>query len=216
MNNNEISLQIKTNTGRFYLTSKRIIDIILSIIGLLCLSPLMIVIIILIKLEDWKGQVIFKQIRVGEMGKPFYIYKFRSMVSNAEERKGELIEKNEANGPVFKMRDDPRVKRIGKFIRKTSIDELPQLFNVLKGEMSLVGPRPPLPQEVELYTKYQWQRLTVVPGLTCYWQVNGRSNIQFDQWIDMDLQYICDRSLWVDIKLILKTIFVLLGSKGAF
>ncbi|RHW39530.1 sugar transferase [Lysinibacillus yapensis] len=208
--------QIKTNTSKVYLFTKRLIDILLSILGLTFLLPLMILVAFLIKFEDPKGKVIFKQIRVGKCGKPFYMYKFRSMVADAEELKVLLLEKNESTGPIFKMKNDPRVTKIGKIIRKTSFDELPQLLNVLKGEMSLVGPRPPLPQEVEQYTTYQMQRLMVQPGLTCYWQVNGRSNIRFEEWVELDIEYIRNRNLWVDLKLILKTIFVLWGSKGAY
>lgn len=207
---------IGTNDSRGYLVSKRIIDIVCATIGLILLSPLFLIVAILIKLEDKNGPVIFKQIRVGKDGKEFYMYKFRSMVANAEELKAQLMEKNEATGPVFKMKNDPRVTKVGKFIRKTSIDELPQLFNVLKGEMSLVGPRPPLPDEVAKYTTYEMQRLSVIPGLTCYWQVSGRSNLGFDQWIELDLKYIHDRNLLIDLKLILKTILVLFGSKNAY
>ena len=134
----------------------------------------------------------------------------------AEELKVALLHQNEATGPVFKMKDDPRVTKVGRFIRKTSLDELPQLVNVLKGEMSLVGPRPPLLDEVERYTSYERQRLSVIPGLTCYWQVSGRSSIGFEQWIEMDLKYIRERSFLVDSKLIIKTIFVLFGSKDAY
>lgn len=208
--------RLETNNSKTYLQLKRLIDIGFSFLGLILLSPVMLVIALFILLEDRNERVIFKQLRVGVHGKPFYMYKFRSMISDAELLKKTLIEKNEATGPVFKMRNDPRVTTFGKFIRKTSMDELPQLVNVLKGEMSLVGPRPPLPDEVAQYTDYQMQRLEVVPGLTCYWQVNGRSDIPFEEWVDMDIQYIRQRGFWLDIKLILKTIIVLLKSKGAY
>ena len=138
------------------------------------------------------------------------------MVTNAEDLKVLLFNQNEVTGPVFKMKRDPRVTKVGQFLRKTSIDELPQLFNVLKGEMSLVGPRPPLPEEVAQYSSYEMQRLSVTPGLTCYWQVSGRSNISFDQWVKLDLKYIEERNFLIDIKLIVKTIFVLVGSKDAY
>ncbi|MEG6532050.1 sugar transferase [Caldibacillus thermoamylovorans] len=207
---------IGTNDSRGYLVSKRIIDIVCATIGLILLSPLFLIVTLLIKLEDKKGPVIFKQIRVGKDGKEFYMYKFRSMVANAEELKAQLMEKNEATGPVFKMKNDPRVTKIGKFIRKTSIDELPQLINVLKGEMSLVGPRPALPSEVSQYTSYEMQRLSVAPGLTCYWQVSGRSTIGFDEWVELDLKYISERSIYLDLKLIIKTVLVLFGSKDAY
>ncbi|WP_270577710.1 sugar transferase [Caldibacillus thermoamylovorans] len=213
---NKTAVDINLNDSRAYLISKRFIDILGATVGLILLSPLFLIVAFLIKLEDNNGPVIFKQIRVGKGGKEFYMYKFRSMVANAEELKAQLMEKNEATGPVFKMKNDPRVTKVGKFIRKTSIDELPQLFNVLKGEMSLVGPRPPLPDEVAKYTSYEMQRLSVIPGLTCYWQVSGRSNLGFDEWIELDLKYIHDRSLLIDLKLILKTILVLFGSKNAY
>lgn len=208
--------QIQTNNNKHYLRSKRIIDFVLSLLAIIILFPLFILIAIVIKIEDYKGSIFFKQIRVGKDGKAFYMYKFRSMVTNAEELKVFLSTQNEATGPVFKIKHDPRVTKIGRFIRKTSIDELPQLLNVLKGEMSLVGPRPPLPDEVKKYTRYERQRLNVTPGLTCYWQVSGRSNISFDRWVELDLKYIEERNFLIDIKLIFKTIFVLFGSKDAY
>ena len=141
--------------------------------------------------------------------------KFRSMVHNAEDLLESLMSKNEMDGPVFKIKDDPRITKIGKFIRKTSLDELPQLFNVLKGDMSLVGPRPPIPREVIQYNKYQYQRLLVKPGITCYWQISGRNNIDFDEWVELDLKYIKERNLFKDIYIILMTLPVLLGDKNA-
>lgn len=194
---------------------KRFLDITLSLIGILTLSPLLLLVVILIKLEDPSGKVLFKQQRVGKNGDYFHMYKFRSMVSNAEALKASLMEKNELSGPVFKIKYDPRVTMVGAIIRKTSIDELPQLINVLKGEMSLVGPRPALPDEVEQYTDYERQRLAVTPGLTCYWQVSGRNSIVFEEWIRLDLKYIEERSTFVDLKLIFRTVFVLFGSKDA-
>ncbi|RND01861.1 sugar transferase [Lysinibacillus halotolerans] len=192
-------------------------DIIGSLLGMIILIPVFILITVLIKLENRNGPVFFKQVRVGRNGKEFTIYKFRSMVSNAEELKMLLLEQNDIkDGPVFKMKEDPRVTRIGKFIRKTSLDELPQLINVLKGDMSLVGPRPPLPEEVAQYSSYEKQRLKVTPGLTCYWQVSGRSNIGFDEWVRLDLKYMEERNMIIDLKLIFKTVFVLLGSKDAY
>ena len=143
------------------------------------------------------------------------MYKFRSMVQNAEELKEKLEKQNEMSGPMFKMREDPRVTKVGKFIRKTSIDELPQLINVLKGEMSLVGPRPSLPKEVAKFERWMLKRLDVKPGLTCYWQVSGRNNIDFEDWMKLDLQYVEDRSFLLDLKLIFKTFFVLFGDKNA-
>lgn len=214
--NSLIFQQVKPNDSRAYLVTKRILDIALSVLGIIFLSPLFIIVAILIKLEDRNGPVIFKQVRVGKDGKEFTMYKFRSMVANAEELKPKLMSQNEVTGPVFKIKNDPRVTKVGRFIRKTSIDELPQLFNVLKGEMTLVGPRPPLPEEVAQYTSYEWQRLSVRPGLTCYWQVYGRNSLPFEEWVRLDLKYIQERNLIVDIKLILRTVFVLFGSKNAY
>ena len=206
---------IQTNNSIFYIVSKRIIDIIGSLAGLIFLSPLFLIVAILIKLEDPKGKVFFSQERNGKYPSTFKMYKFRSMVHNAEELLENLMEKNEQTGPVFKIKEDPRITRVGKFIRKTSIDELPQLFNVLRGDMSLVGPRPPIPREVEQYTTYQMQRLGVKPGLTCLWQVGGRNSVDFDGWVELDIEYIQKRSLWLDIKLIIKTVFVLFGDRNA-
>ena len=207
---------IQINNNKHYLRSKRVLDFILSLLGIIMLFPLFILIACMIKAENPKGTVLFKQIRIGKDGQLFYMYKFRSMVTNAEQLKALLANQNEVTGPVFKIKHDPRVTNIGRFIRKTSMDELPQLFNVLKGEMSLVGPRPPLPEEVAKYTTYERQRLSVTPGLTCYWQVSGRSNVAFSEWMKLDIEYIKNRGFWVDIKLILKTIAVLFSSKGAY
>lgn len=199
----------------FYSVTKRLIDIVGSLCGIILLSPLFLIIAILIKLEDPKGKVFFAQERNGKYPKTFKMYKFRSMVHNAEELLKDLMDRNEQTGPVFKINDDPRITKVGKFIRKTSIDELPQLFNVLKGDMSLVGPRPAIPREVEQYNSYQMQRLAVKPGLTCIWQVSGRNNIGFDEWVEMDIEYIKTRNLWLDIKLIFKTVGVLFGDDNA-
>ena len=198
----------------FYEIIKRLIDIICSFMGLLAFSPLFIIIAIIIKFTS-KGPVFFSQKRVGKYGREFDMYKFRSMVVNAEELKEKLAAQNEMSGPMFKMKDDPRVTKVGKFIRKTSIDELPQLWNVLKGDMSLVGPRPSLPKEVAQFEDWMHRRLEVKPGLTCYWQVSGRNNIDFEDWMKLDIRYVEERNLFVDIKLIFKTIFVLFGDKNA-
>ena len=203
------------NDHIIYLILKRLMDIVGASLGLLLASPIMLIVAILIKLEDPKGPIIFSQVRNGVYPKTFKMYKFRSMYIDAEERLQELMHLNEQSGPAFKIKDDPRITKIGKFIRKTSLDELPQLFNVLKGDMSLVGPRPAIPREVEQYTAYQKQRLFVKPGLTCIWQVSGRNNIEFDQWVELDIEYIKTRSLWLDIKLILLTIPALLGDENA-
>lgn len=203
------------NDHIIYLTLKRLMDIVGASIGLIIASPIMLVVAILIKIEDPKGPIFFSQIRNGAYPGTFKMYKFRSMYVDAEERLQELMHLNEQSGPAFKIKDDPRITKVGKFIRKTSLDELPQLFNVLKGDMSLVGPRPAIPREVEQYTTYQKQRLFVKPGLTCIWQVSGRNNIEFDQWVELDIQYIKTRNLWLDIKLILLTIPALLGDENA-
>ncbi|WP_370874613.1 sugar transferase [Guptibacillus hwajinpoensis] len=201
---------------KMYLMLKRVMDVLGAFIGVLLLFPLLVIVTLLIKIEDPKGSIFFKQKRIGKDERIFYMYKFRSMVSNAEDLLGDLLEKNETTGAMFKMKNDPRVTKIGRFIRKTSIDELPQLWNVLKGEMSLVGPRPPLPREVSDYTDYEKQRLLVTPGCTGLWQVSGRSNIGFKEMVELDLEYIADRSISRDIAIIIRTIFVLFGSRDAF
>ena len=198
-----------------YLVLKRLMDIVGASVGLLLASPIMLIVAILIKLEDPKGPILFSQIRNGAYPKTFKMYKFRSMYVDAEDRLQELMHLNEQSGPAFKIKNDPRITKIGKFIRKTSLDELPQLFNVLKGDMSLVGPRPAIPREVEQYTSYQKQRLFVKPGLTCIWQVSGRNNIGFEEWVELDIEYIKTRNLWLDIKLILLTIPAMLGDENA-
>ena len=194
---------------------KRIIDITISGLALIILIPLFLVVAILIKVES-AGRVIFPQDRVGKDGEIFRMYKFRSMVANAEELKRKLILENEATGPMFKIKNDPRITTIGRFLRRTSIDELPQLFNVLKGDMSLVGPRPSLPEEVEKFDLWMLRRLDVKPGLTCYWQVMGRNSIGFEEWMKLDVKYVNERTLWIDIKLIFKTFSVLLGDNNAY
>lgn len=207
---------ILVNEPYLYRYSKRGMDIVGSLAGLIVLSFLLLIISIWIKIEDPKGPVFFSQKRIGKDGKEFNMYKFRSMVTDAEERLKELLVLNETTGAMFKMKNDPRVTKVGRFIRKTSIDELPQLFNVLKGDMSLVGPRPPLLREVEEYTSHDKQRLFVMPGCTGLWQVSGRSNIGFKEMVELDLQYIQTRSIFLDLKIIFKTFFILFGSKDAF
>ena len=207
--------EILAKESILYSVTKRLIDIVGSLCGIILLSPLFLIVAILIKLEDPKGKVFFAQERNGRYPKTFKMYKFRSMVHNAEDLLKDLMDRNEQTGPVFKINDDPRITKVGKFIRKTSIDELPQLFNVLKGDMSLVGLRPPIPHEVDQYNSYQMQRLAVKPGLTCIWQVSGRNNIGFDEWVEMDIEYIKTRNLWLDIKLIFKTVGVLFGDDNA-
>ena len=217
MNSLDIESDFKKNNYwrvSLYEFIKRTLDIILSLIGLIIASPIFLIVGLCIKLDS-KGPIFFSQKRIGLKGKKFNMYKFRSMIINAEELKEKLVAKNEMSGPMFKMKDDPRVTKVGKFIRKTSIDELPQLWNVLKGDMSLVGPRPSLPKEVDHSEDWMYRRLEVKPGLTCYWQVSGRNNIDFEDWMKLDIKYVDERSIWIDIKLIFKTVGVLFGDKNA-
>ena len=210
----EIS-KILERESKLYLFIKRSIDIICSLAGIIVLSPVFLIVAVLIKIEDPKGSIFFCQERNGQHPNTFKMYKFRSMVHNAEELLKDLQHKNEQTGPAFKMADDPRITKVGKFIRKTSLDELPQLFNILKGDMSLVGPRPPIPREVREYNSYQMQRLLVKPGLTCIWQVSGRNNIKdFEDVVKLDVQYIDNWSIGLDIKIILKTIKVVFEKGG--
>jgi len=199
-----------------YLLYKRVFDIFLLFI----LSPLILSLItliaLLIKLSS-RGPIFFNHVRIGKNGKKFKCYKFRTMIENASILKSELLHLNEMSGPAFKMKCDPRITKFGKFLRKSSLDELPQMFNILKGNMSFVGPRPPLPEEVIQYTPWQKTRLSTIPGLTCIWQISGRNNIQdFDEWVKMDIEYINNASLKNDIKIILKTIPVVLFKDGAY
>lgn len=211
---NNIGTSQRNLSKKTYEIIKRLFDIICSFAALVILSPILLLVSILIKLES-AGPVIFKQERVGLNNKKFKMYKFRSMVINAEELKAKLIEQNERNGPMFKIKDDPRVTKIGRFIRKTSIDELPQLINILKGEMSIVGPRPSLPKEVNEFDPWMLERFNVKPGLTCYWQVQGRDQIEFEDWMKLDVKYVKDRNFFLDLKLIFKTFFVFLGDEHA-
>lgn len=200
---------------RLYWTVKRTFDICASLTALVVLSPLLLLIAFIIYLDDPHGSPIFTQERVGRGGKRFKFYKFRSMCVGADQMVDQLQAQNEKDGPVFKMKDDPRITRVGHFLRKSSLDELPQLLNILKGEMSIVGPRPALPREVADYSEKEKLRLLVTPGLTCYWQVQPhRDTISFDEWIDLDLQYIKERSFFGDIKLILKTVLVVFTGQG--
>ena len=200
---------------KHYWIWRRIRDIVLSLLGFLILWPLMLGIVIAILIESPGASPIFSQTRVGKNGKTFTFYKFRSMRPDAEAELNSLLDKNEMTGPVFKIKKDPRITKVGRFIRKASIDELPQLWNVLKGEMSLVGPRPALPREVAQYDEYTRQRLFVTPGLTCYWQIQPRRNtLSFDKWMELDIQYIQERSLLTDFKIILKTVSAVLNMNG--
>lgn len=198
-----------------YEVCKRIFDVVMSTFALVVLSPVFLVVAIAIKAQDG-GNVIYKQTRLTKGGKEFGMYKFRSMCMNAETMLDDLMAQNEMDGPAFKMENDPRVTKIGRFIRKTSIDELPQLVNIIKGDMSIIGPRPPLPREVAEYTPYQMHRLDVKTGLSCYRECNGRSDIHdFDEWVESDLKYIRERSMLTDLKIIFKTIQIVLTGKGA-
>ncbi len=193
---------------------KRALDVLVSSVSLLLLSPLLLVIALAVKLTS-RGPVLFRQERVGRHGRTFAMLKFRSMVANAEALKQSLIARNEQTGPVFKMRCDPRVTPLGRFLRKFSLDELPQFANVLNGDMSLVGPRPPLPSEVARYEGWQRRRLSVRPGLTCVWQVSGRNQISFEEWMLLDMRYIDHWTLSQDLQLIFKTVPVVLTGRGA-
>ena len=199
---------------RPYDVAKRFFDIVLSLCGLVILSPLFLITAVAIRLDS-KGPAFYSQKRIGKNGKPFKMYKFRSMCVDAEQQLERLAALNERDGPTFKITHDPRVTRVGRFIRKTCIDELPQLINILRGEMSLVGPRPPLPNEVAVYTPYQMRRLGVTPGLTCFWQATKGEDTTFEEWVEMDLKYIRVRSLKTDIKILFLTVRVVLLGKGS-
>ena len=192
---------------RRYWVLRRAQDIVFSLLALILLAPLALLISLAIVLDSPGDGAIFRQRRVGRDGKLFWLYKFRTMCPDAEEQLNELLNQNQMDGPVFKIKDDPRITRVGRFLRKTSLDELPQLLNVLRGDMSIVGPRPALPREVELYSDYQRQRLYVTPGLSCYWQIAPhRNEMSFDEWVALDLKYIQERSFWVDWKIIFLTV----------
>ncbi|MCC8357219.1 MAG: sugar transferase [Oscillospiraceae bacterium] len=207
--------KIECKPRRAYFLTKRVFDVVFSLVALICLSPLFLVLSVLIFLDDPHGSPFFVQTRIGKDGREFKFYKFRSMVVNAEELLPKLWDKNERDGRTFKMKDDPRITRVGRFIRRTSIDELPQLLNVLKGDMSIVGPRPPLPREVETYSAYEMQRLMIKPGLTCYWQtLKHRHELSFEEWVELDLKYIENCSLRVDAKLIFKTFSVIFEGRN--
>jgi len=194
---------------------KRLFDIFFATLILLFFLPLMIVISIIIVIDDPSAGPFYRQIRVGRHGEEFYMYKFRTMRKNADKMINELAKQNEMDGPVFKMKEDPRITRFGKILRKLSLDELMQFFNVLKGDMTLVGPRPPLPREVKFYTDYQRLRLLVTPGLTCTWQIShNRNDIPFEQWVEMDIEYIQTRTYLNDLKIMLKTPLVMLTATG--
>ena len=196
--------------------AKRAMDIVFSVLGMAILSPLFAAIAVGVRLSG-PGPVIFRQTRVGRFGRHFTFYKFRSMQADAEDLKRSLLDRNESSdGVIFKMKDDPRVTAFGRFLRRTSLDELPQLWNVLLGDMSLVGPRPPLPSEVREYTLEDRKRLDVIPGITCLWQIEGRSEIPFEEQVRLDKQYILEPGVWKDFVILLKTIPAIIGGKGAY
>lgn len=194
---------------------KRLVDVLLASLGLVAALPVWFAIAVAVKLDS-SGPVIFVQERTGQHGRRFNFYKFRSMYIDAEQRFADVRPQNEAEGPVFKMRNDPRVSKVGGFLRRTSLDELPQLINVLKGDMSLVGPRPPLPSEVSQYRPGDLIRLSVKPGLTCLWQINGRSNVGFDQWMEYDREYVHKMSFWLDLSILARTVGAVLSMRGAY
>ena len=205
--------RVKKRTAyRFF---KRLFDIILSALGLIILAIPFLILSIIIFIDSPGASPIYTQVRVGKNGRTFKFYKFRSMIPNAEKKLDELLNKNEMEGPVFKMKDDPRITRVGRFIRRSSIDELPQLYNVLKGNMSLVGPRPPLMREVSQYTDEQMRRVSIKPGITCYWQIQPKRNsLSFDEWLALDMKYIEERSFFTDVKILFKTVRAVFGMEG--
>lgn len=206
---------IRQASRRTYWKVKRVFDFLAALSLLIVCFPLFLILAILVFLDDPHGSPFFVQTRLGLNGKPFTMYKFRTMIMNAEDRLEELAGLNEMDGPVFKIEQDPRITRVGKFLRKCSFDELPQLFNVLRGDMSMIGPRPPLPREAAEYDDYQRLRLIVKPGLTCYWQVReDRNKLSFAEWIELDMEYIMRASLREDVKLFLKTPLVMLRGEG--
>jgi len=203
------------NASTGYNVLKRTLDVFLALVALVLLSPVFFIVALCVKLDS-KGPAFFRQQRCCEKGKLFTMHKFRTMKIDAEQIRQQLEIYNEMDGPVFKILDDPRITRVGRILRKTSLDELPQLFNILKGDMTIVGPRPPLPREVEQYSPYQMQRLLVKPGLTCYWQVMGRNNLDFNTWIELDLKYIREMGLKTDLKIMFKTIPAVIKQEGAY
>lgn len=215
MERNRRDYEVKPRKMPFYSFVKRLFDLLVSCLALLILSPLFLVLTLWIRSDG--GPAFYKQVRVGKDGKTFVLLKFRSMIVGADspEILKQLEELNEQDGPAFKIKNDPRITKVGRFIRKYSLDELPQLINIVRNEMSIVGPRPPLVTEVKRYDEYQKQRLGVKQGLTCFWQCSGRNNLSFDEWIELDLDYIEQRGLWTDLKILLKTVPAVISGEGA-
>ncbi|MCY9806003.1 sugar transferase [Lentilactobacillus senioris] len=206
----EDNLTNKNSDSTTYLRYKRLFDVISAVTGLVILSPLLLLVAILIKIDDPSGPVFYSQIRVGKNESEFRMYKFRSMYNDADKRLKKLLQYNEVDGAMFKMKEDPRITRVGKIIRKYSIDEIPQLWNVIKGDMTVVGPRPALPREITQYTDHDRQRLVVKPGCTGLWQVGARSAVGFDEMVRLDLEYIRTRNTWLDIKIMFKTVKIMI------
>ncbi|MBE7064576.1 MAG: sugar transferase [Ruminococcaceae bacterium] len=208
-------IEVNTEKKSGYSFWKRFFDVVLSVIAIVMLSVPILVISLIIIIDSPGASPIFVQERIGFKGKKFRFYKFRTMIPNADHKLEELLHKNEMEGPVFKIKDDPRITRVGRFLRKTGLDEIPQFWNVLRGDMSLVGPRPPLLREVEQYTEHQHKRLAVIPGITCYWQIQPqRNSLSFDEWVELDLKYIRERSIKTDITILFKTIGAVCGMEG--
>lgn len=206
---------IGLNEGSFAARAKRSLDVVVSLLCLVLLSPILALTMLAIKIDS-RGALIFKQTRIGKDGGMFTFYKFSTMYDGADQQKEGLIDRNEATGPLFKIKNDPRITRVGAILRKSSIDELPQLINVLKGDMSLVGPRPPVPSEVAEYSPVEMKRLSIMPGITGLWQINGRSDTPFEKMVLLDLEYIYIWSFWLDLKILLRTIPAVLSGRGAY
>ena len=198
-----------------YAVVKRIFDIIVSLIALIALFPIFLVIALLVKVTS-RGPVLYRSERIGLCGRPFLVLKFRSMYTGADRERHLLQNENEKAGPIFKMKQDPRITPVGRILRKYSLDEIPQFWSVLRGEMSMVGPRPPIRSEVEQYDDYARRRLSVKPGMTCYWQIMGRSDLDFDEWMELDNRYVDEMSFWTDLKILVKTPIVVLRGEGAY
>ena len=211
----DVAIPVEVNKTPMYAIFKRVFDIAIGSVIVVLLIPILPLVALMIKL-DTRGPVFFKQDRVGQNGKIFKFYKFRSMVHRAEEGIDGLNRDNEQEGPVFKIRSDPRITSVGRFLRRSSLDEIPQMFNVLKGDMTIVGPRPPLPGEVANYQPWHMSRLAVKPGITCLWQISGRSHIGFNEWMRLDIEYLKTRSFKTDLLIFLKTIPAVIGRRGAY
>jgi len=209
------AIDARGREGLYLRGGKRVLDLVGAVVALVVTAPIMLLAALAIKLES-RGPILYRSVRIGRNGRPFVFLKLRSMVQDADRHRHTLSHLNEADGPVFKITRDPRVTRIGRFLRTTSIDEVPQFLNVLRGEMSLVGPRPPIPEEVAQYEPWQLRRLDVSPGITCLWQISGRSRIGFQEWMRLDLEYIKHRSFGLDLKILLRTIPAVLSREGAY